>query len=526
MAPIKPWCYASNGVTRDCEVPACGGDAPYKAAGGGAALVATFESESTSGSNNKDGLITFSSPYTGTVVRADDTTAFCGKQSMYVGNTVVDVRGIWREGQIDLKENPWICMASKIAPGSMIDLYMLIKRENEDGSFAGNQQAWKILHMTAHDSGYRVAGDFGVTDDNEWHHSCVNVYEGLDNLARNNDPDVTVGVHHTINYLRFTAAGNPYRKTPFWIDEFSIGPFKRVVTREPNPPYGGEVQVSSVKRVVSGSGVSFLVSLTTPTCDAPNVALSVDVSAASFVAAANASRAQEHSAKATGNLAVDFKGAQTSFSPYASAAEVRTALLALGSVGEDIKVERMGTCQAGYDWQVAFTHVPGDQPLFQVSTATVSDSAIMAVAVLVQDGGVLVAPLPADYFHVPGNVSVSAVVDHSTALCARSESADSDPSVCMVSFDKSLNPTISSVDRTFNLTVTGTNFARPFPDTEQALPGVTFGGAVCLDVFVASEEMITCRVQNPPLLAPGLYALEVVVPGRGQVVTALLEDFI
>lgn len=51
-------------------------------------------------------------------------------------------------------------------------------QENEDGSFAGNQQAWKILHMTAHDSGYRVAGDFGVTDDNEWHHSCVNVYEG------------------------------------------------------------------------------------------------------------------------------------------------------------------------------------------------------------------------------------------------------------------------------------------------------------------------------------------------------------
>jgi hypothetical protein len=104
-------------------------------------------------------------------------------------------------------------------------------------------------------------------------------------------------------------------------------------------------------------------------------------------------------------VGVEFRGERVSFSPYATAEEARTALLSLSTVGDDIRVQRFGVCQAGFDYQVTFTHAPGDQPRMTASTAGLSSPDVSATVSDVEHGGVLVAPLPADYFHLPGTIT-------------------------------------------------------------------------------------------------------------------------
>jgi hypothetical protein len=137
----------------------------------------------------------------------------------------------------------------------------------------------------------------------------------------------------------------------------------------------------------------------------------------------------------------------------------------------------------------------------------------------VEHGGVLVAPLPADYFHLPGASGVVAVVDESTALCARNLTGAAEPARCAFTWDESLNPSVTdmvysdAVGGEFEITVTGTNFGEPSFWQDAPSPEVSFGGVQCGQAGLDGDK-VSCYVSPPPLLAPGDYSVEVMVPGR------------
>ena len=532
-----PWCYSLSGHKKSCDVPRCGNSSSPKS------FVATMEADPEDSSLIWDGVHALQSRYSGGDLRgpeSDYSTSYCGKVSAVVplSQTRIRPKGDFFHAQehgayaVLLKETPYFCFAYKIPPGVEADIHMDISRELGQNEFDWRTQ-WRAIQLSGKLEKDRYIGSIpGILDDGRWHHACIDLWTTIDDWAASNS-DLIQGNEHRITNVYFTKALDGWEENTLlgtdkiWVDEMSFSAQPRIVTQETDPAYGGGVMVSSVKRTATAGAVTWKVSLTTASCEAPGVDFSVDVSGVTATGTITpaVTRTNAHSERLSGQVGVEFRGERVSFSPYATSEEARTALLSLSTVGDDIRVQRFGVCQAGFDYQVTFTHAPGDQPRMTASTAGLSSPDVSATVSDVEHGGVLVAPLPADYFHLPGASGVVAVVDESTALCARNLTGAAEPARCAFTWDESLNPSVTdmvysdAVGGEFEITVTGTNFGEPSFWQDAPSPEVSFGGVQCGQAGLDGDK-VSCYVSPPPLLAPGDYSVEVMVPGRGKAISS------
>lgn len=174
---------------------------------------------------------------------------------------------------------------------------------------------------------------------------------------------------------------------------------------------------------------------------------------------------------------------------------------------------------AGYGWVVQFLSDPGDQPMIQASLRT--DNAVHATRARVdveemEAGGVLISPLPADFFRQTSHTSAASSVDLSVngvaALCQGS---------CTYESTVDLQPsfTIQSQSRIstgiYSLTLTGSKLS-----SGDQPPEVDVQGIPCIiDSHAAAE--IVCTISYP-FLAPKKYSVSVRVPSYGT--AEILDD--
>lgn len=272
----------------------------------------------------------------------------------------------------------------------------------------------------------------------------------------------------------------------------------------------------SVARTQAADGtVTFVAQLSSSDCRSPDITFQL-VQTDAAISVAETHRTQEHAPLVTGDLVVQYQGKSAQFGPYSSAQEVRNKLVAAG-FAQNLDVLRTGTCWAGHGYIVTFTHTPGDQPLMSVDMAMVSGQNVLGASVdNLQDGGILMAPIPVDYMHLPVSTSgVVVAINEAAALCNNS--------LCDFQYDSNLIPTATSVTETgtrittATLQLAGTNLT-PVGNVNAVSTAVVKVGATNCVVQSCTDTTLACTLQPVPA---GQYDVQVIIAGRGQASGAL-----
>ncbi len=498
------WCYTAPMVKEACAVPQCG-------AGG---IVATFEDEEATGL-----AWTRSWDYTfGVEPRVSTDGAFCGRNALYQPGPFSTSRRWWMEGKTgrdDMKpyrtaEYPFICMAYKIPPATRVMMLVLISYING----AARPTEWRGISMTetSFPSYAKKTGQFDIRADGNWYHTCINFHSNLDTLQA-----------YQVERFRFWndepgARGSSYDANPFWIDEFSVSKTRRSVFQTEYPQVANALpRLVSVTRTPVPDGFTWTLALTSENCSVPAVNFQVSTAEVNGNLAAMSQRVSEHSLPIEGSVSVSFGGEDTSFGVYAEAAEVKSRLDALSTI-RGTSVYRLGTCHTGYSWLVTFTHVPGDVPELQVSSRAFYGDHVNATVVVetVNDGGLMMGPLSADYFHVPvDQTNLQLWVNDGAAMCKLQGATES---VCRFDFAEELTPSVHSVellvpdsDPHSVYRIQGSRLLSRDQNATSTVE-VMVGKWPCM-VSSFSDDAITCRLQSPT--TAGRHTLQVNVPGKG-----------
>ena len=496
------WCYTQGMVKEACAVPRCGA----RQSGSSVSLLSSFEDEEdlglarTASWDNTNGVVP-------TISRDQ---AFCGEGSLFVPNAGSKPRWAWWQTTsglqpafpYNLKTYPYICMAYRIPEGSEVSLQL---------GFAYGQNAGTAFYATlgmtnkkSPSSAPQIAS-FDIIADDQWHYTCLNMAK------------VTIVPY--VNDLYFWAEGQPtstYASNPFWIDEFSIATSYRQVSQTMYPQLGGIIpRLISVERANVSGGFVWTVTLTSLNCSAPEVQFDLNTSGlVGNVGVAQSLRIQEHSAPVDGSITLRFQGQSAVFGAYSEADVVRAQLSAVPTI-QSVAVHRAGVCQTGYSWLVAFTSVPGDQPLLQFDGASLRGEQVNATVVVetVNDGGLLMAPLSADYFNLPADIPILNLWSNtSAAVC----SANSSSGGCRVDLLQRLTPAIYSAQAEHQsslllprYTITGSLLnSLGSNDTTTVL----IGTSECL-VLNSTEILLVCQLVVA--IPTGVHSVKVNVPGRG-----------
>ena len=510
------WCYTAGMVKEACAVPQCG--ASLGGSNLNVALLASFEDEEDLGLS-RTGAWDAAQGVVPTVVRDQ---AFCGSASLYIPNSFSQPRWAWRAVTskqrpmypYDLQTYPYICMAYRIPPGSEVSLQVGFAKRQDLGTFC--VRTLGLTNSLSSADAPEIAR-FGAVQDGQWHYTCLNL--------------LAVAPAGFVTDLRFWAEGQPtstYASNPFWIDEFSIATTYRRVEQTQYPNLGGIIpRLNSVTRSQVPGGFIWTISLTSANCSAPSVLFDVDASSVvGMLGIADVSRVQDHSAPVEGSITLSFNGGAESavFGAYSEAEEVLTRLSSLPSI-KSVLVSRAGVCQTGFSWLVTFTNVPGDQPLLQYDGASLRGAHVNATLVVeaVTDGGLLMAPLSADYFHLPSDTpTLNVWVGGSAAVCTVN-ATPAMPTGCRVDFQQNLTPVINSAN-------TASAYNSAMSTDPQQLPSYVIAGirltppvgnetasVLISDTFCpvisASETLLVCRLSAP--ITSGVHAVRVNVPLRG-----------
>jgi hypothetical protein len=507
------WCYNSNMIPEKCAVARCGGDDCASIS-----LISTFEDEEDVGLPRTNAW-DYHLGVVPTVVAGD---SFCGRNSLYLPNSFSQPRIQWRRQQqgcsrvnemlvYSTRDFPFICMAYKIPPGTNVSMQLGMAQAGQTWT-----SSWRTLSITndvvAPWAPFLIS--FDIKNDGHWHYTCLDVNSSL----VPGDPDLVAD----IRFFTEGVSSSTYANNPFWIDEFSISRTYRQVVKSEYPSLNGILpRLISVSRTKMRSGFTWTVTLTSENCSSPAVRFDINTSGLfGDVELASDLKVQDHSSPLDGEVIISFMGEFSTFKPYSSAADLRTQLLRMSTLS-DVAVHRAGVCQTGFSWLVTFTHVPGDLPLLQVSDAAVSGmgyNTSMRVET-VNDGGLLVSPLPAEYFHVPENSSptLNVWLDEGAFKCAIDAS---NSSKCPFQFLESLTPLISSVEvenssvpfdsmHLPSYIISGKGF-RAQPSNGGS--AVQVGNATC-SILNITDVQIKCRLLQP--IQAGSYPIFVNVAGKG-----------
>ncbi len=526
-AALGLWCYTSPTAKEACAVPRCSG-------GQLRGLVASFEDEEATGL-----------PWTrtwdyafGVEPRVDTQDAFCGRNSLYFPNSYGQVNRWWLEGQAGrdsmrpyaTADFPYFCMAYKIPAQTRVMMQVMLSWKTSAGVV---QNGWKSIGMTetilppyAANSAPKV-GQFDIKADGNWYHTCLNFHSLLDTQAAYSVERFRFVNYEASNWQFYGSwtpgRGSSYESNPFWIDEFAISKTRRTLSRTEYPRNSNALpRLVSVTRTVVPGGFTWAVALTSVNCSVPavNFQLSIaNISGGGFEATSK--RVSDHSLPMEGSISVSFGGEETSFGVYAEASEVRAQLSSLSTM-RGASVYRSGTCQTGFSWLVTFTDVPGDVPELQVSPRALYASHVGGAVVVetVNDGGLFMGPLSADYFHVAvDQTNVQVWVNNGAAVCALNSSTES---VCKFDIVENLTPVVQSAELVSMPDLTNPNGVfvyqirgsglLPQDSKTSAVIEVTVGKWPCR-VSETSDDNIVCSVVSPTIA--GKQAVQVNVPGKG-----------
>ena len=498
---LGPWCYNSQMVKEACAVPRCGGTVDVS-------LLATFEDEEDAGLARTNAW-DFLSGVVPTIARDQ---AFCGQNSLYMPNSYSQARLQWqkvagRQSQMfpyALSDYPYVCFAYLIPPGSQVSLQLGFLNPGEAEYWA---TSWGTLAMTNLQTPWWApeVGRFSIVQDGQWHYTCLNVQNSATGKTR-------------VNYVRVWADGqaiSKYAQNPFWIDEFSIAKTARNVQQTAYPQLNAISKLVSVKKFNSSGWSSWSISITSATCDVPNLQFAMDTSSITgLMTSAGVTRIQEHSPPMGGFLDVSFMGQGTRFGPYSEASFVQQQMRNLSSV-RGARVKRAGNCQSGFSWLISFTDVPGDLPLIEASALSLDGKLLNATVYIdtVTNGGILIAPLPADYFRVPAAaLQVNTWVNDGAARCNATNG-------CEFFFTGSLTPAIRTAQSqdadgsTMYPTYTITGEKLDSISSNQSEPAIVLISQQDCRVLEASASELKCILSGP--MSAGMHQVSVNVPGRG-----------
>ena len=398
----------------------------------------------------------------------------------------------------------------------------------------GNEENWRWLgvhsDIDAEYSNGKAMVWSGIVADGEWHYSCFNLQMAIDDLAQAGDDKFTAGDAHRVRSVKFfnnEVARSTYGENPFWIDEFSISPTERMVTQTGYPATSsGPVTVVDVVRKQDTAAVSWEVTLSTNDVGCNRIVdglaldFAIDVESVQNLDAAAVNQVEQHSEPLLGHLILGFgEGSDyetVEVDPYASVAEFQSKLDTLQAPGQTKVLARTGSCQSGFGWVVQFVSRPGDQPMIaaSLSLSTGRDRARVQVHE-VQAGGIMIRPLPADYFqriaHAPG---VDLTVNDALADCHLDAN---NVSLCSFEYSSALTPTFTATGSSIGqevggylITFSGSRLMSP--DDEP--PVVHVAGFRCAIQSGATASEVTCKV-SMPFVAAGLHDVTVVVPSYG-----------
>lgn len=186
-----PWCLTRKGRSY-CNIPRCGGEEAANIA-----QVHTYEDEGVGGDRDTN---SYWKELNGVYPRLDDKTAHCGKQSMYFPNSFsrensyvrTDTTKQGHNNPYFVKDFPYICMAYKIPPTSLVAMLLRVRgclkprgsglrfgEHVQDEQECTRRDEWITLDMTnepgSDSNSYASGGDWGVIADKEWHYTCLDV---------------------------------------------------------------------------------------------------------------------------------------------------------------------------------------------------------------------------------------------------------------------------------------------------------------------------------------------------------------
>lgn len=522
-ASISPWCYDKNGIALYCDsYNRCGLTLQDRAT---APFIQTFEDEVDTNQQYTNGW----SEIEGVKPVIVEGDAFCGKKSLYVPNGYSRLRTeyygeLW-DGDKDLNNNPtslskfpYMCMAYKIPAASVVAMRVRLRVCKWSKAQAGCEDIWRwrTIDMTNAQpstfdkptNGWETIGNWGIINDGAWHHTCVNVLQMIslnDKELReyNNKGDAYL---HEVEFFPKDSPKGTYGSSEFWIDEFSFSATPREVKQKAQPLMGG-ARVAHVERVdVVGGGVTWRVNITYDDCTS-SMPLGLLVNASGIrgdVSGETHSVVVGPPAPFAATVSVSKDGKVAEWGAFAPASEVRDKLAPL--LG-DTKVLSFGTC-AERGWEIHMLDAAGDQPLMTVSASGNAN----VVTETVEEGGLVMGPIPVDYVHRVVQVPQAIVTANEGAAKCKGDA-------CKFVFDQSLSPEMTGLAASTipmwsngtgaSLTISGSKLAYP---PSGALPVVRASGMPCL-VGSASPSSITCSISA--CLPTGFYGLSVTVPGRG-----------
>jgi len=502
----------------------------------GETIVSTFEGLSGGHTKAHGRSLPFVNGW-GVTPQIDTETAYCGKRSLFFPNSFGRLQGTsngnsgigtLNKGDDEYwwsKSVPFVCMAYKIPATS--DVQMKVH-------FEVRHRRYTFRYIAINGSPEEEKGWVwpGIVADNEWHHGCINIQQMIDAAADAGEHVAyigrfTKGQSYKIKNLEFYNRGvgpSSFSSNPFWIDEFSVSANERRVQKMEYPETG-PLQLIEVVRSGTTEAISWTITLSTATddCQTPKVNFAMDVTSVQNHGSHSIQQVQQHSPPIEGNLVLRFKEEVVQVSPYASAAEFQEKLRELPSLG-DTRVVQTGTCQAGYGWVVQFLSSPGDQPMIQASLSLENDAENERASVSVEEmeaGGVLISPIPADYFRQvsqnPADSSVELWINDVLAECEGDCSFEFRDDLTPTFIVESQSPLQNEVGN-YLITLTGSKLSSgeaPIVDV-QGFPCIL----ECEGDCSYSEAQIVCKV-NRPFLEPKEHPVSVIVPGRGR---ALNQD--
>ena len=525
----QPFCYVKSGaeaVKKPC-VKQCETDQ--------SSMVATFEGihETASGTVGEGGermagLFPFVA-HSGVTPRVTEKESFCGRRSLHFPNTFASLSldrfwgSLRKNDGWKLSAYPYLCFAYKIRPGSEVS--MLVNFRTGYGGPWTKRDRYIILNTYMQELTGRADTWFwqgtpenpGITPDNEWHHTCMNIRHLIEGAIAAGDRHFISGYDFEILDLKFyhpKVAKSSYADNPFWIDEFSISKSERIVKKTEYPPTPLQLVEVHKKGTGTKEDVEWLVTMSTAAedCRRPEADLAIDASGLQGVESADIIEVEDHSPPLAGKLILSFGEDEVGVNLYSSSADMKASLSKMPSIGE-VEVTQTGTCQTGYGWIVRFVSRPGDQPLMLASLQVASQDIERARVTVteMEAGGVLLYPLPADSFRRKDPIEKSGVKLSVNGVTAECELRG----ICAFDYREDLTPYLESLSQvredvgTYVLTLSGTRLE----SDSGSFAEVTVQGFPC-NVIDSTTTRVTCRLMSP-FLPQGFHAVSVKVPELG-----------
>eukprot|EP00742_Colponemidia_sp_Colp-10_P000666 GILJ01000725.1.p1 GENE.GILJ01000725.1~~GILJ01000725.1.p1 ORF type:complete len:5003 (-),score=847.36 GILJ01000725.1:252-15260(-) len=447
----------------------------------------------------------------GATVETVHNTAFCGRNSLKLTNSVATVFNVNKTGSqstpYDTSVYTHMCMAYNIPASTNVSMLIHL-----------TGRGWYTVTMTVKPSqaflkpfDYPIVATWDTSvaplqADGQWHHACINL---ADQLA--------TSLGSTSFYVDAVTFDSPYISTPdrvaslggsMYIDNFAILSSSRTVQQTGFPVFYASNRAIDTITVTATSPVAtttvYTVSIATFDCASDLPLFTADSTQLSGSLAV--SRVSAGSPRVSGYFDISFNGATvSSISVQSSSSDLETQLSADPAFSK-VSVSTSGSCTAK-QWTVLFNGLTGDLPAMTVTNPQLTG--INARSSVSEDvsGGIWLYPIPGRFLRAAqSTLQLTVTVNGLRSKC---QNIDACQFAYFVSGPQAnlTDVTPSSGTKGTVLTVTGEGFSQ-----DQSQNFVFVGSHAC-NLLSSSTTQLSCQIDDE--LSGGVYPIQVSVLGLG-----------